>query len=145
MQQRLSILTLGVTDLAKSRKFYDTLGWRIAEDKNSDAIVAYNLQQMTLALYPRKDLAEDATITMEHTGYSNFALAYNVNSEAEVDSVLQEAEKAGGAITKPAQKAFWGGYSGYFSDPDKFLWEVAFNPFSPLGANGEFQWGGVSD
>ena len=71
-------------------------------------------------------------------------IAHNVNSEGEVDELLEEAQKAGGQIIKPAEKVFWGGYSGYFSDPDRNLWEVAFNPFSKLGTNGEFQWGGFT-
>ncbi len=141
MQQRLSIITLGVSDLIKSRKFYDALGWQVAGEDNTENIIAYNLQQMSLVLYPKEKLADDATVSMDHTSYSNFTLAHNVRSEKEVDTVLQEAEKAGGTIVKPAQKAFWGGYSGYFADLDKFLWEVAFNPFSMLGPNGEFQWG----
>jgi len=141
MQQRLSIITLGVADLMKSRKFYDALGWQVAEENNTENIIAYNLQQMALVLYPKEKLADDATVPMDHTSYANFVLAHNVESEKAVDAVLQEAKKAGGSIVKPAQKAFWGGYSGYFADPDRFLWEVAFNPFSTLGPNGEFQWG----
>ena len=139
MQQRLSIITLGVTDLAKSKQFYDALGWQAA-NKEHEEIVAYNLNQMAFALYPRNKLAEDATVPVKEGGYSNFSLAYNVDSEAAVDAMLQEAEKAGAKIIKPGQKVFWGGYSGYFADPDGFLWEVAFNPFSTLGPNGEFQW-----
>ena len=140
MQQRLSIITLGVSNLAKSRQFFDALGWQVASEENTENIIAYNLQSMALALYPRDKLAEDATVSMDHKGHSNFSLAYNVNSEEEVDAVLKKAEIAGGSIIKPAAKAFWGGYSGYFSDPDGFLFEVAFNPFSPLGEKGEFQW-----
>jgi predicted lactoylglutathione lyase len=140
MQQRLSIITLGVNNLQHSRKFYDALGWQVADESNSENIIAYNLQCMTLVLYPKDKLAEDARVEMSQSTYPNFTLAYNVNSEQEVDAALLEAKQAGGSIIKPAEKAFWGGYSGYFSDPDGFLFEVAFNPFSPLGANGEFQW-----
>ncbi|MEM9243606.1 MAG: VOC family protein [Pseudomonadota bacterium] len=142
MQQRLSIITLGVSDIARSKKFYDALGWQAADKENND-IIAYNLQHMTLALYPKDKLAEDAHISMNNSGYSNFTLAYNVNSEEEVNATLIEAQKAGAKIVKPAQKVFWGGYSAYFADPDNFLWEVAYNPFSTLGPNGEFQWGGL--
>jgi len=100
---------------------------------------------MSLVLYPKNKLAEDAGVKMEKITYSPFTLAYNVNSESEVDTVIQNAQKIGAKIIKAAQKAFWGGYSGYFADPDNFLWEVAYNPFSKLGPNNEFQWGGCAD
>ena len=144
MQQRISIITLGVADLKKARVFYDSLGWKVASEDQAEDIVAYNLQNMTLALYPLDKLAEDAKVPMNRTGYSTVTIAYNVNSESDVQDVLEEAQKAGGRIVKPAEKVFWGGYSGYFSDPDGNLWEVAYNPFSPLGPRGEFQWGGVN-
>lgn len=142
MEQRLSIITLGVSDLVRAKQFYDALGWRAAEKDNAN-IVAYNLAAMSLVLYPKDKLAKDAGVAMNESGYSAFTLAYNVDSEVQVDAVLIQAEQAGAKIIKPATKAFWGGYSGYFSDPDHFLWEVAFNPFSPLGTSGEFQWGGA--
>ncbi len=144
MEQRISIITLGVSDLKKARAFYDALGWKVASEDQAEEIVAYNLQNMTLALYPLSKLAEDAKITIERSGYSTVTIAYNVNSEAEVDETLKEVQKAGGKLIKPAEKVFWGGYSGYFADPDGNLWEVAHNPFAPLGPKGEFQWGGVS-
>lgn len=143
MEQRISLITLGVTDLSRSRAFYDALGWRIATEDQADAIVCYNLNNMALALYPWDKLAEDALVPPERSGYSAVTLAYNVRTERDVERTLAEAEKAGGQIIKPAQKVFWGGYSGYFADPDGQLWEVTYNPFSPLGPDGEFQWGGV--
>ncbi len=143
MQQRISIITLGVLDLQKSRAFYDALGWQVATEDQIENIVVYDLQCMSLALYPWDKLAEDASIPPERSGYSACTLAYNVSSEAEVEEILQSAKHAGGTIVKPAEKAFWGGYSGYFADIDRQLWEVAHNPFSQLGENGEFQWGGV--
>ncbi len=143
MEQRVSIITLGVSDLKKSRAFYDALGWKVASEDQAEEIVAYDLQNMTLALYPLNKLAEDAKIPVERTGYSTITIAYNVNSEAEVNETLEEVQKAGGKLIKSAEKVFWGGYSGYFSDPDGNLWEVAYNPFAPLGPKGEFQWGGV--
>ncbi len=142
MEQRLSIVTIGVRDLEKSRKFYDALGWVVASEDDINSIVTYNLQSMALALYPIDKLIEDTTVNIDKTGYSPFTLAYNVLSESAVNSTLEEANKAGGKIIKKAQKAFWGGYSGYFSDLDSTLWEVAYNPFSKLGENGQFQWGG---
>jgi len=141
MDQRVSIITLGVSNLKKSKAFYDALGWKSASD--DEEIVAYNLQNMALTLYPWEKLAEDATVPVNPPGSSPITIAYNVETEAAVDAVLKEAESAGGKIVKPAQKVFWGGYSGYFSDIDGHLWEVAYNPFSKLGPNNEFQWGGV--
>jgi uncharacterized protein len=143
MEQRVSIITLGVSDLKKSRAFYDALGWKVASEDKTEEIVAYDLQNMTLALYPLNKLAEDAKIPVERSGYSTITIAYNVNSETEVNETLEEVQKAGGKLIKAAEKDFWGGYSGYFSDPDGNLWEVAYNPFAPLGPKGEFQWGGV--
>ncbi len=143
MQQRLSLVTLGVADLKKSRAFYDALGWQVADEENAENVVAYNLQSMTLALFPWENLAKDASISPIRTGYSAFTLAYNVNTEAEVDKTIEIALKAGAKPVKPPQKTFWGGYSGYFADPDGNLWEIAHNPFSPLGKEGQFQWGGA--
>ncbi len=143
MDQRLSIITLGVSDLNTSRAFYEALGWRVAGEDGADKIVAFNLKAMALALFPREELAGDAGVEMNGGGkaYAPFTLAYNVASEDEVDAVLKQAEECGATIIKPAQKVFWGGYSGYFADPDGFLWEVAYNPFSKLKDDGSFQWG----
>ena len=143
MDQRLSIITLGVSDLNTSRVFYEALGWRVAGEDGADKIVAFNLKAMALALFPREELARDADVEMNGGGkaHAPFTLAYNVASEDEVDAVLKQAEKCGAKIIKPAQKVFWGGYSGYFADPDGFLWEVACNPFSKLKDDGSFQWG----
>lgn len=144
MEQRISIITLCVSDLKKARAFYDALGWKVASEDQAEEIVAYNLQNMALALYPWDKFVDEVKIPANRSGYSAFTIAYNVNSENEVDDMLEEAQKAGGRLIKPAEKVFWGGYSGYFSDPDGNLWEVAYNPFSALGPNGEFQWGGVN-
>ena len=144
MEQRISIITLCVSDLKRARAFYDALGWKAASEEEADGIVAYDLQNMTLALYPWDKLAQEANIPKERSGYSAFTIAYNVRSENEVDQMLEEVKGAGGKIIKPAEKVFWGGYSGYFSDPDGHLWEVAYNPFSTLGPKGEFQWGGFN-
>ncbi len=144
MDQRISIITLCVSDLNRARAFYDALGWKAASEEQTEEIVAYDLQNMTLALYPWDKLAKEANIPTERSGYSAFTIAYNVKSENEVDQMLEEAKGAGGKIIKPAEKVFWGGYSGYFSDPDGNLWEVAYNPFSALGPRGEFQWGGFN-
>ena len=94
---------------------------------------------MALALFPRHELAKDANIAPDGDGFKGISLAYNARNRAEVDSVLQEAEAAGGKLLKPAKDAFWGGYSGYFSDPDGFLWEVAWNPSFPIAEDGSIQ------
>ncbi|MBL4588463.1 MAG: VOC family protein [Alphaproteobacteria bacterium] len=142
MEQRLSIITLGVQDLVKSRAFYDALGWKVASEVQSEEIVTYDLIGMTLALYPLNKLEEDATVKVKPQENSTFTIAYNVVSTEDVETTLLEAVSAGGKLVKPADKAFWGGYSGYFSDPDGYLWEVAHNPFSQLGPKGEFQGNG---
>jgi len=101
--------------------------------------VFFQAGEMALALYPRDELAKDANIAPIGHGFNGFSLAYNARSRAEVDSVLHEAEAAGAKILKPAQEAFWGGYSGYFSDPDGFLWEVAWNPAFPIAEDGSIR------
>jgi len=145
MDQRISVITIGVADLKRSRAFYDALGWKVASEDQADQIVAYDLISMTLCLYPLNKLAEDAKVKVQRQEYSTITVAYNVRSEEEVDATLEEAVKAGGKLVKPAEKVFWGGYSGYFADPDGNLWEVAFNPFSKLGPEGEFRWKGFND
>ena len=135
MEQRLSIVTLGVRDLAKSRKFYEALGWRAANVK-SDAIAFFQLGGIAFALYGRADLAKDAGVPDSAPGFSGISLAHNVRDKAEADAVIAHAVKSGGRLVKKAQDVFWGGYSGYFADPDGHLWEVAWNPFFPLDAKG---------
>ena len=140
MEQRVSVITLGVADLARSRAFYERgMGWTVGD--SADGIVFFQLGGMVLALYPRDALArdalgEDAGVPAVGSGFAGIALAHNVRSPAAVDEVLAQAEAAGGRIVKPAAKAFWGGYSGYFADPDGHLWEVAYNPFWTLDPDG---------
>lgn len=138
MDQRLSIITLGVADLKRSREFYERLGWRRAMTK-SEGIVFFQAGGMALALYPREELAKDANVAAGGDGFRAISLAYNTRNREEVDAVLEEAQAAGARIAKPAQEAFWGGYSGYFSDPDGFLWEVAWNPFFPVAEDGSIR------
>jgi uncharacterized glyoxalase superfamily protein PhnB len=102
----------------------------------AEGIVFFQTGGMALALYPRPDLAKDANIAPEGHGFGGVTLAYNARNRAEVDSVLKEAQAAGAKILKPAQEAFWGGYSGYFSDPDSFVWEVAWNPEFAIAEDG---------
>ena len=142
MEQRLSVITLGVADLATSRAFYDRLGWRAANAGTEEiaSIVAYDLNGFSLALYPLDQLAQDATVPLTKGAHPPVTLAYVVSSPDEVDHMLTRAERAGGKRVKAGQKVSWGGYSGYFADPDGYLWEVAHNPFATLGADGSFKW-----
>ena len=141
MEQRLSIVTLGVDDLSRARAFYEALGWRVASEQNAESIVCFTLNGMGFALYPRARLIEDiGTEGVRGGGTGAVTLAHNVRSREHVAAVLDEAARAGGTIVKPAQDVFWGGHSGYFEDPDGHLWEVAWNPFSPLDDDGNFAW-----
>ena len=140
MEQRLSIITLGVGDLGRSRSFYESLGWKVATEKGTDSIVAFNLQSFVLSLYPRSKFIEEVGREPDPFSTPSFTLAYNVASESEADRMIEEARGAGAEILKEAQKVFWGGYSGYFADPDGYLWEVAFNPYSSPAKDGSFQW-----
>jgi catechol 2,3-dioxygenase-like lactoylglutathione lyase family enzyme len=131
MEPRISMITLGVSDLARSRVFYrEGLGLPLHEASN-DGVAFFELRGTWLGLYPRQALAEDATVAGQGSGFAGFALAQNRPSKEAVDATLQEAVAAGGTLVKPAEDVFWGGYSGYFADPDGFLWEVAWNPFMP--------------
>ncbi len=128
MLDALNVVTLGVTDLDASRRFYEALGLR-PTSSSGEGISFYKLgPSLLLALYPWAALAEDATVAAEGSGFRGVSLAHNVTSRERVDEVLRAAEAAGGTIVKPAQEVFWGGYSGYFADPDRHLWEVAHNP-----------------
>jgi predicted lactoylglutathione lyase len=138
MEQRVSIITLGVTDLERSRHFYERIGWRRSMVK-SQGIVFFQSGGMAVALYPREELAKDANVAPEGSGFQGVTLAYNARTRSEVDTVLVDAVAAGAKLLKPAQEAFWGGYSGYFSDPDGFLWEVAWNPSFPIAADGSIR------
>ena len=142
MEQRVSLITLGVADMDASARFYEAMGWKRVE--SPDGVIAFDLIGQTLGLYPRAALAEELGISDDgKAGFSGISISYNVREKEDVAPLLERVEKAGGRIIKPAQDVFWGGHHGYFADPDGHLWEVAHNPFSPLGQNGEFQWNGV--
>jgi len=132
MKPRISMITLGVRDLAAAVHFYET-GLGFPRMTSSPGVAFFTLDGSWLGLYPRDALAEDATVAAEGGGFEGFTLAHNVASEAEVDAVMQQALAAGATPVKPAQKVFWGGYSGYFKDPDGHLWEIAHNPFFWVG------------
>jgi hypothetical protein len=127
MEPRISIVTLGVEDLAESATFYrDGLGW--PQEETEGDIAFFDTTGPTLALYPRDELAADATVSPEGDGFRGMTLAHNVESKGAVDDALAQANAAGAELVKPADETFWGGYSGYFADPDGHLWEVAWNP-----------------
>lgn len=136
MKPRISMITLGVKDLTKSIKFYaEGLGFPKIESE--PGVAFFSLNGSWLGLYSREALAEDAMVSPDGSGFSGFTLAHNVASEAEVDQVIEQALLAGATLAKPAQKVFWGGYSGYFKDPDGHLWEIAHNPFLWIGPDDE--------
>lgn len=127
MEQRLSLITLGVTDLARARRFYeDGLGWTKGNDE--DEVAFYQLNGLILAVWTRADLAEDANVVDTGATFSGISIAFNTRSHDEVDEVLAQVEAAGGTILKAGEEQVWGGYSGYFADPDGHPWEVAWNP-----------------
>lgn len=127
MEARISLITLGVDDLQRSRSFYAALGLPVRPE-SSDQVVFLEMNGLWLSLYPRTALAEDVGCPASGSGFRGITLAHNVRSKEAVVALLQEAARAGGRIVKPAQDVFWGGFSGYFADPDEHLWEVAWNP-----------------
>ena len=141
MKQHLHLITLGVRDFEKSKKFYaDTLGWAPASASQDD-VAFFQAGGVVLGVYPREKLAEDAMTSSEGSGFSGITLAYNAQSEAEVDEIIGELKAKGVKIVKEPQKVFWGGYSSYFADPDDYHWEVAYNPFFPFDENGNLKLG----
>jgi len=139
MKQHLHLITLGVMGFEKSKKFYaETLGWKPSSASNDD-IAFFQAGGVVLGLYPREKLVEDAMTSSEGSGFSGITLAYNAQSEAEVDEIISDLKSKGVKIVKEPQKVFWGGYSSYFADPDDYLWEVAYNPFFPFDENGNLK------
>lgn len=131
----MSLVTLGVADLRRARRFYEVgLGWKAGFA--SDDVVFYETGGPIIALWSRRDLAADAQIEDDESTFGGLALAHNVRSRVDVEAVLAEAAAAGAAILKSAEDTPWGGYSGYFADPDGHLWEVAFNPAWTIGEDG---------
>ena len=132
MKPRISMITLGVSDLELSVRFYQE-GLGFPRMESAPEVAFFTLDGCWLGLYSRKSLAEDATVSPEGTGFAGFTLSHNVESEAEVNQTIEQAVSAGATLVKPPQKVFWGGYSGYFKDPDGYLWEVAHNPHFWVG------------
>lgn len=142
MEQRVSLITLGVDDIEKSAAFYQALGWKKAETQDP-GIVAFDLLGQVLGLYPKENLARDMGLEpSELVGFSGITLAHNVRDKALVAQIHDLAVQAGARSIKPPHDVFWGGHIAYISDPDGHVWEIAFNPFSPPRADGSFQWGG---
>ncbi len=134
MEQRLSLVTLGVADLARAERFYTSLGWDRGSD--DDEVVFFQCGGMVVALWDRAALAEDSSV-QDTGGWGGVTLAINVRSAAEVDLVLDEAQAAGAEIGRRGAETFWGGYSGVFIDPDGHPWEVAHNPYWTITESGE--------
>ena len=134
MQPRMTLLTLGVDDLERSLRFYrDGLGLPthgiVGAEFEFGAVAFFDLQHgLRLALWPRRSIAHDTALPLQPPSATEFTIGHNVGSKAEVDAVMAQARRAGATIVKPAQDAFWGGYTGYFQDPDGHLWEIAWNP-----------------
>lgn len=136
MEQRMTIITLGVTDLEKSTRFYEEVfEWRKTDSSNED-ITFFQLNGMMLSLYERNVLAEDAGIEGGGEGFNGFTLSYNTRSEEEVDKIIDRLRGEDVNIVKEPQKVHWGGYSSYIADPDGYLWEIAFNPYMEFDEKG---------
>lgn len=139
MEQRLTLITLGVRNLQRSRDFYQNIfGWQPLESTN-ESIVFFQLNGLQLALFPQESLADDAGVEADGKGFRGFSLAYNVRSEKEVDELVSGLEAKGATVLKQPQKVFWGGYSSYITDPDDNLWEIAYNPFMSMDEKGNVQ------
>jgi catechol 2,3-dioxygenase-like lactoylglutathione lyase family enzyme len=134
MEQRLSLITLGISDLDRARKFYEALGWMTGADQDDD-VVFFQAGGMIVALWSRAKLAEDSAVA-EGSGWGGITLAYNTRSPSEVDDVIDEARGAGATIGREPGETFWGGYSAVFIDPDGYPWEVAHNPNWTIGEDG---------
>jgi uncharacterized protein len=134
VEQRLTLITLGVADLGRSRAFYEALGWKTGAGPDDD-VVFFQAGNLVVALWSRESLAEDSGVT-DTGGWGGVTLAHNVRSPAEVDAVIAEAEAAGATIPRHGAETFWGGYSGIFVDPDGHPWEVAHNPHWELTEEG---------
>jgi catechol 2,3-dioxygenase-like lactoylglutathione lyase family enzyme len=140
MEQRVSLVTLGVADIPRSRAFYTALGWEPSNPENDD-VVFFQAGCMVLGLWDRKLLAEDSGVSDDTGRWGGVTLAYNVRSPAEVDATLAEAGAAGATITRRGAETFWGGYSGLFTDPDGHPWEVAHNPAWAIQPDGSIRLG----
>jgi uncharacterized protein len=133
---RITFVTLGVADVARARAFYEAMGYR-ASSASSANVAFFDAGGVVLSLFGRAALAADAKVEDSTPGFAGVAIAHNAPSEAAVDAIIAHALASGATLKKQGQKVFWGGYAGYFADPDGHLWEVAYNPFFPLDADGK--------
>lgn len=127
MDQRLSLVTLGVKDLSRSTAFFEALGWKRSM-KEAEGVSFFQCGSIAFGLFPRADLIKDIGLQEDGTGFGGIAIAYNARTKQEVDAVLEEVRSLGAEVVKTAKETFWGGYSGYFQDIDGYIWEVAWNP-----------------
>ena len=139
MEQRLSLITLGISDLDRARNFYEALGWKTGASPDDD-VAFFQAGGMIVALWGRAKLAEDSAVT-EGSGWGGITLAYNTRSQTEVDEVIEEARAAGATIGREPAETFWGGYSAVFIDPDGYPWEVAHNPNWTIEEDGSVKLG----
>ncbi|WP_170335193.1 VOC family protein [Ruegeria arenilitoris] len=140
MEQRVSLITIGVDDPETAAGFYEKLGWQRVD--SPDGVIAFDLIGQTLGLYPLSALAEEIGVDVGTLGQGALTLSYNCRTKEDVAQVLSMAETSGAEVLKPASDVFWGGHHGYFRAPDGTIWEIAFNPFSKLGPDGAFRWNG---
>lgn len=139
MTPRINLVTLGITDMERSRSFYERLGFAASKTSNP-SVTFFDANGIVLGLFGHDALADDAHVPHSNApDFRGVSLAWNAESEAAVDAIMDHAKSIGARIVKPPQKVFWGGYSGYFADPDGHLWEVAYNPFFPLDAEGRIR------
>ncbi len=136
MKPRISMLTLGVRDLERSIRFYEQ-GLGFPRMESPPEVAFFTLNGSWLGLYGRDALAEDAGVSSAGSGFAGIAIAHNLDAREAVDAAMEEAVAAGAGLVKAPQEVFWGGYSGYFSDPDGYLWELAYNPFLQVGPSDE--------
>ncbi|WP_319826303.1 VOC family protein [Thalassovita sp.] len=143
MDQRVSLITLAVDDLDRARAFYAAMGWSPVE--TPPGIVVFDLLGQSIGLYPKADLARDMGMDPSELGTGAMTLALNTRTRAEVTDLFTAATAAGARVLKPPHDVFWGGHIAYVADPDGHVWELAFNPFSPLRADGAFRWAGYGE
>lgn len=143
MEQRVSLITLAVDDIDHAASFYDALGWQ--RQATPDGMVVYDLLGQSIGLYPKADLARDMGLDLSELGSGAMTLAFNTRSKDEVAQIVDAARAVGARILKDPHDVFWGGHIAYFADPDGHVWEIAFNPFSPLREDGAFRWSGYGD
>lgn len=140
MQQRVSLITLGARDPEHLARFYDAVGWQRVD--SPDGVIAFDLLGQTLGIYPLEKLAEDMGLALDEIGHGAMTLGHNVREKNDVAPLMEKAKKAGARILRPATDIFWGGHVGYFADPEGQIWEIAWNPHSPLSGDGAFRWNG---